>query len=49
VAVGLAVSYHASTAGGATIAGLAVAEFFAVLAAQEATRAVRRSRRRHAV
>jgi ABC-type Mn2+/Zn2+ transport system permease subunit len=49
VAVGLAVSYHAGTAGGATIAGLAVAEFFAVLAAQEATRAVRRSRRRHAV
>ena len=44
VAVGLAVSYHAGTAGGATIAGLAVAEFFAVLAAQEATGAYRRSR-----
>jgi ABC-type Mn2+/Zn2+ transport system permease subunit len=40
VAVGLAVSYHAGTAGGATIAGLAVAEFFAVLAAQEAARAL---------
>jgi ABC-type Mn2+/Zn2+ transport system permease subunit len=44
VAVGLAVSYHAGTAGGATIAGLAVAEFFAVLAAQEATRALRHAR-----
>jgi hypothetical protein len=42
---GLAVSYHAGTAGGATIAGLAVAEFFAVLAAQEAARAYRHTRR----
>ena len=48
VVVGLAVSYHADTAGGATIAGLAVAEFFAVLAAQEITAALRRTRR-HAV
>ena len=38
VVAGLALSYHHGTAGGATIAGLAVAEFFVVLAAQEATR-----------
>ena len=44
VVVGLAVSYHQGTAGGATIAGLAVAEFFVVLAAQEVARAVRRTR-----
>ncbi len=44
VAVGLAVSYHAGTAGGATIAGLGVAEFFAVLATQEVVRALRRAR-----
>jgi ABC-type Mn2+/Zn2+ transport system permease subunit len=49
VVAGLAISYHHGTAGGATIAGLAVAEFFAVLAAQEAVRAARRARRRHAV
>ena len=41
VVLGLAISYHHDTAGGATIAGLAVAEFFVVLAAQEATSAVR--------
>jgi ABC-type Mn2+/Zn2+ transport system permease subunit len=46
VVVGLAVSYHHDTAGGATIAGLAVAEFFVVLAGQEAVRAVRAGRRR---
>jgi ABC-type Mn2+/Zn2+ transport system permease subunit len=43
---GLAVSYHHDTAGGATIAGLAVAEFFVVLAGQEAVRGVRSGRRR---
>ncbi len=49
VVAGLAISYHHGTAGGATIAGLAVAEFFAVLAAQEAVRVARRARHRHAV
>jgi manganese/iron transport system permease protein len=49
VVLGLAVSYHQGTAGGATIAGLAVAEFFVVLAIQEATKAVRLARHRHAV
>jgi ABC-type Mn2+/Zn2+ transport system permease subunit len=49
VVAGLALSYHHDTAGGATIAGLAVAEFFVVLATQEAARAVRHARRRHAV
>jgi ABC-type Mn2+/Zn2+ transport system permease subunit len=49
VVVGLAVSYHHDTAGGATIAGLAVGEFFVVLAAQEALRALRLARHRHAV
>jgi ABC-type Mn2+/Zn2+ transport system permease subunit len=39
VTVGLALSYHHDTAGGATIAGLAVAEFFVVLAVQELARA----------
>jgi ABC-type Mn2+/Zn2+ transport system permease subunit len=46
---GLAISFHHDTAGGATIAGLAVAQFFAVLAAQELSRAVRLARHRHAV
>jgi ABC-type Mn2+/Zn2+ transport system permease subunit len=49
VVVGLAISYHYDTAGGATIAGLAVVEFFVVLAAQEATKAVRLARHRQAV
>jgi ABC-type Mn2+/Zn2+ transport system permease subunit len=49
VVVGLVVSFHHDTAGGATIAGIAVAEFFVVLAAQEATRALRIARHRHAV
>jgi ABC-type Mn2+/Zn2+ transport system permease subunit len=49
VVAGLAVSFHHDTAGGATIAGLAVAEFFVVLAAQELARAVRRTHRRHAI
>jgi ABC-type Mn2+/Zn2+ transport system permease subunit len=48
VVMGLAFSYHQATAGGATIAGLAVAEFFVVLAAQEVTGALRRTRH-HAV
>jgi ABC-type Mn2+/Zn2+ transport system permease subunit len=47
VVVGLAVSYHHDTAGGATVAGLAVAQFFAVLAVQEVSAAVRRARHRH--
>jgi manganese/iron transport system permease protein len=49
VVAGLTISYHHDTAGGATIAGLAVAEFFVVLAVQEATKAVRVARHRHAV
>jgi ABC-type Mn2+/Zn2+ transport system permease subunit len=49
VVLGLAVSFHHDTAGGATIAGIAVAEFFVVLAAQEIVRAVRLARHRHAV
>lgn len=44
VVLGLAVSFHQGTAGGATIAGIAVAQFFVVLATQEAGRAVRRIR-----
>jgi len=44
VVVGLTVSYHQGTAGGATVAGLAVAEFFVVLAVQELAGAVRRTR-----
>jgi ABC-type Mn2+/Zn2+ transport system permease subunit len=46
---GLAISFHHDTAGGATIAGLAVAEFFVVLACQELARALRLARHRHAV
>ena len=46
VVVGLTVSFHAGTAGGATIAGLCVAQFFLVLAGVEVTRGVRE--RRHA-
>ncbi len=49
VVAGLMISYHHDTAGGATIAGLAVAEFFVVLAVQEASRALRHARHRHAV
>ncbi len=49
VVAGLAISFHHDTAGGATIAGLAVAEFFVVLAAQELSRAVRLAKHRHAV
>jgi ABC-type Mn2+/Zn2+ transport system permease subunit len=49
VVVGLAISFHHDTAGGATIAGLAVANFFVVLSVQEAVRAARLARHRHAV
>jgi ABC-type Mn2+/Zn2+ transport system permease subunit len=49
VVAGLAISYHHDTAGGATIAGLAVAEFFVVLAFQELSRAVRLARHRQTV
>ena len=41
VVVGLAISFHAGTAGGATMAGLSVAQFFVVLAATEALGAIR--------
>ncbi len=46
VVVGLAISFHADTAGGATIAGVAVAAFFGVLAMTEARAAVTRRRSR---
>ena len=46
VVVGLAISFHYGTAGGATIAGLAVGQFFVVLAIQEARRALRQRARR---
>ncbi len=48
VVAGLALSFHHDTAGGATIAGLAVAQFFVVLAAQEAAGALRAARHRPA-
>jgi ABC-type Mn2+/Zn2+ transport system permease subunit len=41
VVVGLAVSYHADTAASATVAGIAVAQFFVALAGREVLRAVR--------
>ncbi len=44
VVVGLLVSFHYGTAGGATIAGLSVLQFFIVLAVREAAEAVRRTR-----
>jgi manganese/iron transport system permease protein len=44
VVVGLLLSYHHGTAAGATMAGVAVAQFFVVLAAQEAAQAVRTRR-----
>ncbi len=44
VVVGLAVSFHADTAGGATIAGVAVSAFFVVLAATEIRAAMGRRR-----
>jgi ABC-type Mn2+/Zn2+ transport system permease subunit len=42
VVLGLVISFHHGTAGGATIAGLAVGQFFVVLAAQELRQALRR-------
>jgi ABC-type Mn2+/Zn2+ transport system permease subunit len=42
VVIGLALSFHHGTAGGATIAGIAVLEFFVVLLVQEARRALQR-------
>ena len=45
VVVGLTISFHAGTAGGATMAGLSVAQFFVVLAVSELVRAVRTARR----
>jgi ABC-type Mn2+/Zn2+ transport system permease subunit len=44
VVVGLTISFHAGTAGGATMSGLSVAQFFVVLAAVEVVRAVRARR-----
>lgn len=44
VVAGLVVSYHHDTAAGATMAALAVAQFFVVLGAQELARAVARRR-----
>ena len=44
VVAGLTVSFHAGTAGGATMAGLSVAQFFVVLAAVEIVRAIRERR-----
>ena len=41
VVAGLVVSFHNGTAGGATIAGFSVAQFFVVLAAREVATAVR--------
>ncbi len=40
VVIGLVVSYHADTAASATVAGVAVAQFFVVLAATELRRAL---------
>lgn len=42
VVAGLLISFHNDTAGGATIAGLSVAQFFVVLAVREVTAAARR-------
>ncbi|NNE96588.1 MAG: metal ABC transporter permease [Acidimicrobiales bacterium] len=44
VIAGLVVSFHYGTAGGATIAGFSVLEFFVVLAGREALVALRRAR-----
>lgn len=46
VVAGLAISFHAGTAGGATMAGFSVAQFFIVLVGVEVSRAIRE--RRHA-
>ena len=42
VVLGLAVSYHADTAASATVAGIAVAQFFVALAVRELAAAIRR-------
>lgn len=47
VAVGLVLSYQLGTAAGATMAGVSVAQFFAVLSAQELTAVARRGRDPH--
>jgi len=47
VVVGLAVSYHADTAASATVAGIAVGQFFVVLTISEVVQAVTGRRRRH--
>ncbi len=44
VVAGLTISFHAGTAGGATMAGLSIAQFFVVLAVVEVARAVRQHR-----
>ena len=44
VVAGLTISFHASTAGGATMAGLSVAQFFVVLVGVEAVRVLRERR-----
>jgi ABC-type Mn2+/Zn2+ transport system permease subunit len=49
VVLGLTISYHAETAASATVAGVAVAQFFVVLIALEGAEAVRRARRVRAV
>ena len=43
VVAGLTVSFYANTAGGATMAGLSVAQFFVVLAVTEAVKVLRKS------
>ncbi|MFK8025416.1 MAG: metal ABC transporter permease [Ilumatobacter sp.] len=49
VVAGLTISFHASTAGGATMAGLSVAQFFVVLVGVEISKTVRERRHvRHA-
>jgi ABC-type Mn2+/Zn2+ transport system permease subunit len=45
VVAGLLISFHHGTAGGASIAAVAVGQFLVVLAAQEAVAALRRARR----
>lgn len=44
VVVGLTISFHAGTAGGATMAGLSIAQFFVVLAGVDLARVVREHR-----
>jgi manganese/iron transport system permease protein len=49
VVLGLTISYHADTAASATVAGIAVAQFFVVLVVIEAVDAAQRLRRRRQV